>query len=411
MTAGQPVEEIAAPQKEALAAWLTLAILFLVQMLVIGGTAYGFGVLVKPVAAEYGLLRADMNIGLMVLLVGMALFSPIVGRALDRWPGHIVVIGGAVLFASGCALIAMASSLPIMILGTFCLVAFGTAALGPLTGSTLTARCFGAGRGRALGIVSVSSSVGGLLVLPAMAWLVEGYGWRAAVVAMGVAVLLVGVGLGWLVRVPGDVATHRSTGGGAPGWTVGKAIATGDFWFIVLAVGLMMAVDQALLASLIAYSTDRGFSLQSSTLIVSVISGCAIAGKLAIGSLSDRIDPRWLFLLVAVLNAGFLVVLTLQPSYAMLLAAGVVVGIGFGGTLPLWGALIANRFGIAAFGAIMGMMIPMQMPLNIIGLRYVGHVYDSTGSYAPAFGVFLAMVVIAGLCVLPVRRRTETNEG
>lgn len=271
MTAGQPVEEIAAPQKEALAAWLTLAILFLVQMLVIGGTAYGFGVLVKPVAAEYGLLRADMNIGLMVLLVGMALFSPIVGRALDRWPGHIVVIGGAVLFASGCALIAMASSLPIMILGTFCLVAFGTAALGPLTGSTLTARCFGAGRGRALGIVSVSSSVGGLLVLPAMAWLVEGYGWRAAVVAMGVAVLLVGVGLGWLVRVPGDVATHRSTGGGAPGWTVGKAIATGDFWFIVLAVGLMMAVDQALLASLIAYSTDRGFSLQSSTLIVSVI--------------------------------------------------------------------------------------------------------------------------------------------
>lgn len=405
ITTADPAEETGS----AFTAWLTLGILFLVQMLVIGGIAYGFGLLAKPVAAEYGLSRADMNIGLMVLIVGMALFSPIVGRALDRLPGHLVVTGGALLFSSGCFIVALASSLPIMIIASFFLIASGGAALGPLSGSTLTARSFGEGRGRALGIVSVSSSVGGLLVLPAMAWVVEANGWRAAVAAMGLAVLLVGGGLGWLVRVPKAAAIHRSTGNATAGWTIGKAMGTSDFWLIVLSIGLMMAVDQALLASLISYGTDRGFSLQSATLIVSVISGFAIAGKLAIGSLSDRVDPRWLFLVVAFLNAAFLAVLMLHPSYPMLLGAAVVVGFGFGGTMPLWAALIANRFGIAAFGSIMGVMVPLQMPMNIIGLRYVGHVYDSSGSYIPAFGVFLAVAVIAGIVILPVRRRGEVG--
>lgn len=406
MAVSKAAQNLVSP-KEPLAAWVTLGILFLIQMLVIGGTSYGFGVLVKPLSAEFGLSRADINIGLMVLLVGMALFSPVVGRALDRFPGRLVIAAGAMLFSAGCFLVAMASSPVTIILGTFCLIAFGTAALGPLSGSTLTARCFGEGRGRALGIVSVSSSVGGLLVLPTLAWLVEAYGWRVAVAGIGAAVLLVGTGLGWLVRVPARAAAHRASSGGASEWTAAKAMGTGDFWFIAMAIGLMMAVDQALLASLIAYGTDRGFSLQSSTLVVSVISGCAMVGKLAIGSLSDRVDPRWLFLLVAFLNAIFLAVLTLQPSYPLLLAAAVVVGIGFGGTMPLWATLIANRFGVAAFGTIMGLMIPLQMPMNIIGLRYVGHVYDSTGSYSSAFEVFLVMVVIAGAFILPVRRRRE----
>ncbi|WP_150294044.1 MFS transporter [Sphingobium estronivorans] len=407
MTAINPAQEEIAIATDSLSAWLMLGVLFLVQMLVVGGIAYGFGLLAKPMAAEYGLSRADMNIGLMVLIVGMGLFSPLVGRALDRLPGQLVITGGALLFSLGCFIVAMAPSLPVMIAASFLLIASGGAALGPLPGSTLTARSFGMARGRALGIVSVSSSVGGLLVLPAMAWVVEHDGWRAAVAVMGLVVLLVGCGLGWLVRVPKSANGQGAGRNGVSEWTIGKAMATKDFWLIALAIGLMMCVDQALLASLISYGTDRGFSLQASTLIVSLISGFAIAGKLAIGSLSDRIDPRWLFLFVASLNAAFLVVLMLHPSYPMLLGASVIVGLGFGGTMPLWAALIANRYGIAAFGIIMGMMTPLQMPFTIGGLRYVGHVYDSVGSYIPAFGVFLVLVVMSGLFILPVQRRRE----
>lgn len=399
-------------QGDSVSAWFTLGILFMVQMLVVGSIAYGFGLLVKPIASEFGLSRADMNIGLMVLVVGMAFFSPIVGRALDLLPGRLVIIGGAALFGFGCLAVIFAPSLELMAAAAFCLMAFGGAALGPLTGSTLTARCFVKGRGQALGIVSVSSSVGGLLVLPAMAWIVENHGWRASIGAVGIIVLLIGGCLGWFVRSPARIsdATHMPSRPVPQGCTIGKSLRTADFWLIVLAVGLMLAVDQALLASLIAYGTDRGFSLQSSTMIVSVISGFAIIGKIAIGGLADRVDARWLFLVVAFLNAVFLLLLTMQPSYPVLLGTAAVVGIGFGGTMPLWATLIANRFGIAAFGTIMGVMIPLQMPMNIIGLRYIGHVYDTTGSYSSAFKVFLGLVALSALAILLIRRRKSKAE-
>lgn len=388
--------------------WFTLSVLFLGQMFAVGTIAYGFGLLAKPIAQEFALRRADMNVGLMALVVGMALFSPLIGRALDRMPGRVILSGGALLFGAGCLAIVLANSLAAMVAAAFLLVAFGGAALGPLTSSTLTARIFTAHRGRALGIVSVSASVGGMLLLPAMAVLVENYGWRAAVGTVGLLVLVLLGGLGWLVRTepPAQSANLAQGAAAAERWTMAMCLRTGDFWAITLAVGLTMAVDQALLVSLIPYGTDRGFSLQSATLVVSLISGMAIAGKVAIGALADRIDPRWIFLAIIMLTGGFLALLTLKPSYPVLLGAAAFLGIGFGGTMPLWATFIANRFGTACFGTVMGLMVPLQMPMNIAALRYVGGAYDRAGNYDTAFLVFLAVLLMAGFAILPLRRAT-----
>ena len=140
--------------------WAIVAAMFLMQMLTVGSTSYGFGLLVKPISAEYGLTRADVDIGLMLLLVGLGVSSPIIGRALDRIAARIVVVGGALIFGIGGISIAVSSSLILMAVATFFLLAVGAAALGPLTASTLTARWFDRGRGRALGIISVATSIG-----------------------------------------------------------------------------------------------------------------------------------------------------------------------------------------------------------------------------------------------------------
>src|SRR5437868_2115259 len=137
-------------------------------MAAIGSTSYGFGLLVKPLSAEFGLPRADVNRGLMILVLGMALFSPLVGRVLDRLPARTVLTTGAIAFASGWLAIASSRSMPMMAAAAFLLLASGTAALGPVTASTLTARWFVARRGLALGIVSVSASAGGLVIVPTM---------------------------------------------------------------------------------------------------------------------------------------------------------------------------------------------------------------------------------------------------
>lgn len=395
--------------------WFILASLFLGQMLAVGAVAYGFGLLVKPISDEYGLARADVNIGMMLMIVGMAAASPLIGRGLDRLAANRIVPLGAVLFAAGCCAVAWLEPLWIMAVAAFFLVATGTAILGPLTCSTLVARAFDEGRGRALGVVSISASAGGLLLMPFMAMLVEMLGWRTAVALIGVIVLALMGTLGLMLRLPAPAAAAAEKSGRNPasasGWTFSTIIRTSDFWLIAMSIGLVLAVNQALLASLIAYGTDRGFSLQAATLVISIISGAAILGKLIIGALSDRIDPRLLYLLALLLNALLLVTLLLNPPYTLLLGAAALAGIGFGGAMPLWAAFIANRFGVVAFGTVMGLMIPLQMPMNIAGLRYVGHIHDSTGSYAVAFLSFLVVLALAALSILSVRRTVQPALG
>lgn len=394
--------------------WAIVAVMFLAQMLAVGITSYGFALLVKPISAEYGLPRADVNMGLMLLLVGMGLTSPFIGRALDRVPGRIMVLTGALLFGLGTSAVAFTTSLWGMTAATFFLLATGAAILGPLAAATLTARWFVEGRGRALGIVSVATSAGGLLVLPLMAMLVEQFGWRGALAILGgIVTLLIGALALLVIREP---STDRAASLGRAGqpaslsaigkhWTAGELLRTRDFWLIAVSVGLLFTVDQALLATLIAYGTDRGFSLQAAAMLISAISGSAIIGKLAVGALSDRIDLRWLLVALAVMTELFLVVLLVEPSYSILMAAALIIGASIGGASPLWAAFVGHRFGLSSYGAVMGLMIPVQMPLTLIGLRYVGHTYDVAGSYAPAFVTFAFVVVLSGLLILPVKSR------
>lgn len=265
-------------QAEEASPWFMLGVLFIGQMLAVGGIAYGYGLLVKPLSAEYGLTRTGGNSGLVLLLAGMAAFSPLIGFALDRIAGRLVVICGALLFGVGCLAVALAPSLPWLGAAAFLLVAPGGAALGPLSGSTLVARCFGRHRGRALGAISVAASLGGLLVVPGMAWLVEAQGWRSAVVIIGAAAVLLVAAPALRMAAAAPPPRPIQRGKTFRARPLLALIRTADFWLITLAVGLIMAADQAVLVSLVPYQTDRGFSLQAATAIVSVISGTAIAG-------------------------------------------------------------------------------------------------------------------------------------
>ncbi|WP_162854682.1 MFS transporter [Sphingobium estronivorans] len=386
--------------------WVVVAILFVAQMLVIGITSYGFALLVKPIAAEYGLPRADVNIGLMLLLVGMAVSSPFIGRMLDRVPSRFVIALGALIFGAGALTVALTTSLWAMGAATLLLLSTGTAMLGPLTASTLTSRWFEKGRGKALGVVSVATSAGGFLVLPLMAALVEQFGWRTALITLGLLVSLLLGGLGLLfMREPDDAAAAhgRPRSQTAPRWTARMLCRTRDFWLIAISIGLLFGIDQALLASLVAYGTDRGFSLPAAAMLVSAISGSAILGKLAIGALADRIDLRWLLIALALLTEIFLGVLLIQPSYEVLMMASLVVGAAVGGSSPLWAAFVAIRFGVASYGSVMGLMALIQIPLTLGALRYIGHVYDSTHSYGSAFHMFAVAALIAALAILPVK--------
>jgi MFS family permease len=385
--------------------WIILAAVFIAQMLAIGSTSFGFGLFVKPVAAEFGLSRGDVNIGLMLLIVGMALASPLIGRALDRLPTRWTMVGGALLFGVGALLVAFARDLWLLGAAVFLPLAFGTAALGPVTASTLVARWFDERRGRALGIVAISASAGGMLVVPALSFLIERHGWRWAVGGAGLAISVIVLLLALVAIRERPPATGRESAAiPEQRWTVRQLFASRDFWLLVTSVGLLLAINQALLSSLVAYGSDRGFSVAQATALITAVSASSIIGKILIGMLADIVDKRLLLAGAAILLILFVSLLLLHPVFPVLILGCLLAGAAIGGVSPIWAALISSRFGVMSFGMVMGLTVQVQMPLLLAALRFIGVSYDRGGSYDEALLVFLLLVPVALVAALAIGR-------
>lgn len=396
-----PIEAIVPVREQQ--RWLALALLFFAQMVAIGSISYGFSVLLKPLAEDFNLPRAEVNRGLMVVIIGMAVFSPLIGRALDRLPGRMIVAGGAALFAAGWLIIATTHNLIVAGLAAFFLLAPGGAAMGPLAASTLVARWFTEKRGLALGIVSVASSSGGLIIVPLLAYLIATFDWRQAMGAYALIAALIVVLFAWTL-LPSTAERPAGPAAGAQAdQQPGNLLLERDFWLISFALGALMAMNGGLLSCLIAYATDRGFTLAQGAALMSVISGTAVLGKLGIGALSDRVDPRWLFLGVVALNACLFTMIISGPSYSMLFVTAALTGPAVGGVLPLWGMIVGGRFGVPSMGRVMGLMSTAFLPLNLLGLHIVGTSFDQTKSYTPAFEIFLVALIFVAIAILPVR--------
>lgn len=388
-------------------AWLIVATMFVAQMLAIGSISYGYGVIVKPLAAEFAIPRGNAGIGMMVLIVGMALASPLIGQAYDRLPARRIVVAAAMAFGAGCTIAAVAPSPVIALAAALFLVAPGAAALGPLGGSTLTVRWIDERhRGRALGVITAAASAGGVAVTPLIGALVTQVGWRGAVAVLGLTTTVL-VALLALVCirdrvVAGDASTHAPAAAEPRAWR--GILSTRDFWLICLTFGTLMGIIQANLLSLVPYATDQGFGLQQSIFLISVLSVLSFVGKLLSGALANLFDKRLMLAGAALIIAAFHVLLLASPSYSVLLAASALMGLAVGAILTLWSLIIASRFGQAKFGTAMGLIIPVQLPMMLVCVTGIGHIFDSIGSYLPAFATFAGLALLAALAIHPVGR-------
>lgn len=393
--------------------WRVVGAGFFNAMLMVGATAYSFGLFVLPLQAEFGLSREQANLGLVLLIIGFAVWAPIIGRLIDRRSARTIGIIGAALFAAGFASIALAGAPWAMALALAGPVALGSTAAGAFAANTLAARWFVAKRGRALGIVSVATSAGGFVVVPVMARLVEALGWRDAV-------LVAGLGIGAMVALatwgfirdrPADVGQFPDGADAAPQvdtpddrrWTVGEMLKARNFWLVGIGAGLLLGSDQALLVSLVPYGVGRGFSVTEAANLIAVLTGSAVVGKLVIGWLADRIDKRALFGFTCLCNIAFLLLLRSEPSYGALVAAASVIGLAIGGVYPAWTTLTAQCFGRVSFGQAYGLMNLVTMPFVLASITLAGRSFDATGSYDLAFAIFLGSAALAAALVALVR--------
>lgn len=387
--------------------WRIVGGVFVAQMFMTGFMTYSFGLFMVPLQEAFSATRAQVNLGMTAVTVTGLLASPIIGALADKVSTRVLMAAGAVIFATGLYLQSLTTSIWqfVAVFGvSICLVSL---LLGPLTGSTTISRWFSRRRGRALGIAAVGTSVGGL-VLPVLIghWIAVG-GWREALQNLSLTVALVVLPLVIaLVRShprelglhpDGDAPQASGAAQAIPAITLKQIMQHPAYWYIGVSIGILFSVYSALMANLVAYAQGVGISLEAASALMTIIAGAGLTGKILFGMAADRISQRLaLWLAMALVFAGVLTLFS-EPGYAVMMVACTMIGLAAGGMLPVWGAMLAEVFGVVSYGRVMGLMNPLITMLVMPGFVVTGYLYDRSGSYQEAFIMYLVLLSVSAL--------------
>ncbi len=384
---------------------LAVATAFLALFSIVGLALYGLPFFYDFFVRDLGWTRQQVTSGnaLSKLIIG-PLFGFFAGLIVDRFgPRRLMLLG---ILIAGLALVGLGGTATLLAFYAFYFLnALGNMCGGPLPNQVLLSGWFDGGRGKAMGIAYLGIGVGGALVPLLAHALTEALGWRSALKALGVLMILVAFPVAWFVREPRPAA-----GGGVPqgGSELGPS-STGSIGavlrrpaFYLLAIGSMASIGAVggTMQNLKLYlAMDRGLSQARAAEILSLVLFGSLAGRLLMGWLADRWPKKRVMLLIYLVVAASIPLLFLAPSPAALRVAALVFGVGLGGDYMIIPLMAAELFGLRLMGRVMGIVITADgvaeatVPMAVATLR------DGMGSYGPGFGLLVALAAVGALAV------------
>jgi predicted MFS family arabinose efflux permease len=384
--------------------WFIVAMAAWIYVLIVGTTFGSFGLYVLPVSKEFGLSRAEMNTGVILLSLGNAVLAPLLGRFLDRFPARPVMLACA--FIAGGAFVTLGMSRSLWLDAAVLVLAIPAVYLGAgsLTSTVLIARWFKANRGRAMALAGMGILVSNMIIPPAVSALIEADGWRRALLITGVALTALLLPTALVARdrpragdvEPGATATDAVVGEPAP---LASIVRSAPFWTIALSTSITLGVTQAVILSLAPLARESGLSAPQTSTVLSALGVGGFIGTALLAIVADRVDRIILLSSLIVLIGALNAVLLLDHSYALLLAVAVALGAATGVVTPTFYALLADRFGAASFGTVRGLTFPILAAWGMIGMRYAGEAYDRSG-YDLMFQGFIAALAVAAPMML-----------
>ncbi len=397
--------------------WRIVGGSFLSQAFVIGFFTYAVSLLTQPVQETF-------NVGVEMVMYSLTcgafigLFTmPIVGVLLDKLSVRKLFAAGIVLFALGLWLLGQSTTIIQYIVIFGITMALVNALAGAMISSAVVSRWFTDSRGKALGVAATGTSVGGVLIPWLITFWLPDYGWRGALenLAIVLMILVLPIVL-WTIRSwPSDVGIEASveeTGSSSDSSSsqlgLGDIVRNANFWWLAVSLGLLFSTYTAILSNMTPYAALLGHGEASASGLIMIIAISGLLGKLIFGVAADIIGHKLALWAAQLLQAAGFTLLALEPSYYLVVLACISIGLAAGGMLPVWGALIADIFGLQSYGRAFGLMGPIITLFVMLGFPLAGRLYDVTGSFSLGLWISVALMAVAATLLVPLRLSQES---
>jgi MFS family permease len=412
--------------------WKLLAVFWILVLVNLGFPMYGSSVINSVMMRDLNLDRRTLGLLFSLYTIMSGLPGPLVAVCVGRFGVRATLILGCLFVTFGSILMATAVSTGLHAALAFgVLIGIGVAMGGVISTQAGLARWFVRKRALVLAILSTSSGVGGFLAAPLLNRLIASAGgnWRvgwwfiAAFSGLGALLALVSVKErpedlsqepdGGPRQAPQSVeqSAHRGRAAvhiTAETWSYREAITSPTYWLLIVSQMGVSCGHTVFLAHGVVYLQDLGHTRDAGSWAISMMALAGLGAKAIVGTLGDRIDPRYIWVcFVAVFALGQLLVLHADTSVLLIVSAS-CLGIGFGGGVVCSAAVLSNYYGMKAFAGLIGLTIALNTSFTSIAPSLAGWLYDQGHGYR---GIFYAIAVwcILGALILsglkpPVRK-------
>lgn len=373
------------------------------------------GLFIDPWTKEFGWSRTLLSSGMSITSVTTFLFSPLFGVLIDRMGTRRMALPGLVLLAATMASLALLDGSVWMWFAIWTVYAVAALATKSTVWTAGVASAFEGGRGLALGLTLSGSAFAQAITPPLANWLINEFGWRMALVCLGLGWGGLAIVLCFFLLFDGYDASRRARAENpeateakallhdAPGLSIAEAWRSVALWRIAISTFLIMVVTIALVVHQIPILVEIGVDRTSAAYYAGMAGLAGVAGKLVTGWLLDRYAARWVGgLTLAATALTFVLLLVPDRSMPIIFTAMFINGYAAGTKLQIAGYLTSAYGGMKNFGAIFGTMASLIAAGSGLGPLMAGFIYDRFGNYDPYLwigigGTLLSAVLIFGL--------------
>ncbi len=415
MNSSQPQIETRSENKLYYGYWIVAAA-FVSQFVAMGIFSYVLGPFMMPMIEELGWSRSEFTLSRSLGQFVMGLTGFLIGAWVDRFGPRPLMLAGATVMSVSLALHAGVTEIWQWLLLNGVLATVGGALLGNLVVNVTLAKWFVEKRGQAVAWAAMGVSAAGIIITPAVTLSIDFTGWRETWILLAVATALLTYPMAFVMRRtpedhgwhPDGKSDHQVAMGQAEraradfdhSLTRREALRTWVFYGLVFSFGLFTINIVVMLLQTVPYLTDSGFSRSEAAYAITVASIPALLSKPVWGYFIDRIPAKPLAAIGA--SGTGLALFAIVGSVATgnlfwIYAAFFLLGLGWGGMIPLqeviWGAYFGRRY----LGAVRSAALPFALLLGAAAPLAVSYYHDQTGAYDGALLVVAGLNVLSGL--------------
>jgi predicted MFS family arabinose efflux permease len=361
------------------------------------GLRQSLGLFMRPMTLDIGVSAAAFGFSIALQSIVQGLAQPFIGALADRHGPRPVLVVTALIYVAGLLLMLVARSFTGALEIAGFLIGIGTAGtgFGVLIGTVSRATPVEK-RSQTVGIVAAAGSLGTMVLAPLGQWLIDGFGWRVAMI--GFAVIAGSIVLLALPIREQPAAGNVRNANQKLGDALREATTHRGYIFMTLAFFACGFQLVFLTTHLPAYLQLCGIAPGVAASALGLIGLFNAIGTYIFGLLGARYSQKRLLALIYLLRTLFIAVFLVVPiSAATTLIFAAAMGFLWLGVAPLVNGIIARVFGLTHFNTLFGIVFLSHQVGSFFGAWMGGLVFDRWGNYNFAWGALIVIGVAAFL--------------